>query len=350
MLTVRQIKMPRNVVLFLGAGFSAPLGLPVMNSFLAFADSSKRLESRHRDFLGRLLLQSRRANSFLESSPTNLEDMLSFAEMADRLGLADPLPDGESQSDCLRHIIRRVYTTVPDVDDFWNQLPTFDSLLGSSIRDFQGQLQIVTTNYDINAECILQRAGRGIDLGFAFERPLLENRAAAGFCGGQGTKLFKLHGSVNWWLDGESGSVVVEDRIIRVHGQERFDAQLPRICSDFVPPSPPLIIPPSFLKPDLAPIIKGVWKGAATALASAHDIVFVGYSFPESDREMMYFLATAFTNNALLRSIHIVDPNADRIVTRLRSEQSKAGSHFKALLHAHPGSWTDTNLEWAWTA
>jgi hypothetical protein len=133
---------------------------------------------------------------------------------------------------------------------------------------------------------------------------------------------------------------------VEVHGEEAFGVTLPRICSNFSPPQAPLIIPPSFLKPDLAPTIKEVWKGAAAALAAAHDVIFVGYSFPESDREMMYFLATAFTNNALLRSIHIVDPNADQIASRLTSSQSKAGSHFKALLHTHSESWLDTQLSW----
>ena len=33
-----------NIVLFLGAGFSRAFGLPIMDEFLAFADSSKKLD------------------------------------------------------------------------------------------------------------------------------------------------------------------------------------------------------------------------------------------------------------------------------------------------------------------
>ena len=63
------------VVLFLGAGFSVPFGLPTMDQFFAAAESSKRISDEDKTFLNELRLESRQANSFLQSSPTNLEDI-----------------------------------------------------------------------------------------------------------------------------------------------------------------------------------------------------------------------------------------------------------------------------------
>ena len=73
------------IVLFLGAGFSKEFKLPVMNEFFAFADSSRKLDDQEKKLLNRLVLDARRANSFLQSSPTNVEDILSFCVMNDRL-------------------------------------------------------------------------------------------------------------------------------------------------------------------------------------------------------------------------------------------------------------------------
>ena len=64
------------IVLFLGAGFSAPFGLPVMDKFTRVAHDSGRLSKEDLEFLDELIREARSANAFLISSPTNLEDIL----------------------------------------------------------------------------------------------------------------------------------------------------------------------------------------------------------------------------------------------------------------------------------
>src|SRR5437016_5805381 len=106
------------VTLFLGAGFSAAFGHPVMDSFLGFADASPRISNEDRDLLGRLILEARRANSFLESSPTNLEDILTFSEMGERLALTD---GGGNRTERLKQLIQRIYTTAPPSATYWSR-------------------------------------------------------------------------------------------------------------------------------------------------------------------------------------------------------------------------------------
>jgi hypothetical protein len=119
------------------------------------------------------------------------------------------------------------------------------------------------------------------------------------------------------------------------------DLVMPLPCAnDYQDVSAPIIIPPSFLKPELARPLRSIWSGAAKALREADRLIFVGYSFPESDTEMTYFLAAALATNVGIEEICVVDPNALQIVQRLTGERSRFGSHFKALLTSQVGSWT----------
>ncbi len=98
------------ITLFLGAGFSRAYGLPVMTEFLSFADQSYRLNEEEKKLIGRIVLEARSANSFLQSSPVNLEDILSFSEMKDRL---KHFEDGEeSQNSNIRRILQKIYTDI----------------------------------------------------------------------------------------------------------------------------------------------------------------------------------------------------------------------------------------------
>ena len=60
----------------------------------------------------------------------------------------------------------------------------------------------------------------------------------------------------------------------------------------------------------------------------------------------MYFLARALMENAGLREVHIVDPRAGEIVSRLRSPASKLGSHFRHLLNPISHGWTGIREYW----
>lgn len=333
------------VVLFLGAGFSAEFGHPVMNDFFAFADRSSRLSSEDKAFLGTLLLESRRANSFLQSSPTNLEDILSFAGMADRLGLSTSQPPREEQ---VRRILQTVYTDYPEDSDYWSRYDVFSSFIGEELRSYQGDYSIITTNYDINIESALHRMNIRPCPGF----DLLEPGANSGHSthsmySERGLSLFKLHGSVNWYTAGQGSAISAVGHMIRevVPAAGQTVITVPLVCSRNSPsPSPPVIVPPSFLKPSLTPELVQVWSGAAASLRQANLLVFVGYSFPASDTEMSYFLASALAENSGLRSIWIVDPMANAIVDRLRSVGSKYGSHFQGLLHPMNACWNETVL------
>lgn len=353
-----------NVVLFLGAGFSAEFGHPVMNNFLSFVDATPRLSAAEKTLVERLIIEARQANSFLEGSPTNLEDILSFAVMAERLNLLEDEeqededaigrttePTGAllSRSSDIQRILQRVYTTAAAPENYWEQYANFWNFVGMEPRNREHQLAIVTTNYDINVESALRRQGYSANPGVAF-RQIADARTNGNnvLYAETGIPLFKLHGSVNWYRDdSQKCGVEVEGRIGRSNPtfESPSGIELPLVCfTDYQSKGAPIIVPPSFLKPDLVRPLRKIWAGAAQALQRCHVLVFVGYSFPSSDTDMMYFLARSLVGNPHLRGIHVVDPIAESIVQRLRARESRFGSHFRSLLHPHTAKWSERRL------
>jgi hypothetical protein len=309
-----------------------------MNNFHVAAEATASITDPEREFLRELLLEARKANSFLESDPSNLEDILSFAVMADRLYLAD----NESRGEKIRRILFKVYTKIHEPGAFWKKFDDFADFLTFDFRKNENNLFIVTTNYDLNIECALHRLSMYASPGF-------ELKSAGPFYRTNGVPLFKLHGSVNWFENEEDDSyfeVVDELREARFRIEPAYQTiPIPVVSlANYTDRRTPSLIPPSFLKPEFPLVLDDVWAGAAKALNVAQHVVFVGYSFPFSDTEMMYFLASSLVNNAALRTVFVVDPQAKDIVTRLRGANSKCGSHFKQMLQPVEARWEQTKL------
>ena len=201
-------------VLFLGAGYSAPFGNPTMNQFMGYA--AKTLDSTEREFLGELALEAARANRMLESSPTTLEDILSFAVMGDRLRLYGD--DGQERSPPLRKILQHIYSRIDFPDDYtqsyWGRFKALKRFLDTFELDLQSHIAaVVTTNDDLNAESAISFLGSRAALPFEYdvlelpqnwqrdqghtlyEPPLGEGMRRVK----DGTPLYKLHGSVSWF-------------------------------------------------------------------------------------------------------------------------------------------------------
>jgi len=323
-------------VLFLGAGFSAAFGHPTMNHFLEEVASRTKLSDNDTSLVADLILEARRANSFLESSPTNIEDILSFAVMGDRLGLRGE--DGKERAPRIKSIIGKVYSALKDEDNYWKQYRVLGNLLGKTASDWPEGLAIITTNYDLNIECALHYHNEASDYGF--ECTELREGQSASLCVKRGIPLLKLHGSVNWFKNEDpKGGVLVDARLIKVPA----GIILPRVCMEnHKPGKAPLLVPPSFLKPELDSPLPQVWQKAAQHLNQAETVAFIGYSFPPSDVEMKFFLAKSLAGNAKLQRLLVYDIEADAIVVRLKAAQSGFGSHFRDFLVSRPGEWQIT--------
>lgn len=338
------MKKKLNVTLFVGAGFSAPFGLPTMSNFFVHADDSERINDEDRALIRNIKRDAQMANSFFESSITNLEDVLSFYEIKNRLDL----DDSKNKSNAFKKIIRKIYSSPSgSFENYWERYRPLDSLLGSKLTEFNNNLTIITTNYDLNIESACYILGRPCNPTIPLDRLTALSLKVGELYSTTGIPLLKLHGSVNW-VEGSGGKIMIDDNLVKSAFSSN-QIPIPRAClNDFNPGDYPVIIPPSFLKPDLIDPMKIIWKEAAKALSESHYIAFIGYSFPQSDKEMKYFLATALTFNSNLRKIFIVDPNSENIAKTLKMPDSRMGSIFRELLQPWPAdggrSWIKTRL------
>lgn len=91
--------------------------------------------------------------------------------------------------------------------------------------------------------------------------------------------LLKLHGSINWRPKLGYANPIALDSITHHHGWSGHD-----LDSHHLEPEP-VIVPPVLSKSSLVeqPVLRLVWSRAFTELATAHQVTFIGYSFPTTD-------------------------------------------------------------------
>lgn len=103
--------------------------------------------------------------------------------------------------------------------------------------------------------------------------------------------LLKLHGSINWQLDG--GRIKLKQRLHSQHGTPRFT-----------------IIPPEWNKSVReAPVFNLLWRRALRAIRGADRVVIIGFSFTPTDLhvESLFRLGLA---KARLKTLVIANPSS----------------------------------------
>jgi hypothetical protein len=116
-------------------------------------------------------------------------------------------------------------------------------------------------------------------------------------------KLLKLHGSLNWLYCNNCHRLEIgaseSRRYINVLGRvlANADLNLDRLYLENGNPCPtckkelrPLLIAPTHLKDYRNPHLSQVWYHAERALREASRVIFIGYSLPDDDLEVIYLL------------------------------------------------------------
>lgn len=285
----------RRVVYVLGAGFSAPLGLPVMANFLEKAKDlyyeADTPPDHFKDVLD-TLSQVHVANSYYATDVFNIEEILSILDMQDQV-------TGGSRSRSFTQFIKQVighYT--PQLLDspapqrwsellFWarpwedyavfisaalgyrfTRTNTFNSTTPDRAHysadletDRHTSYSFITLNYDLVLELIADHLRDRFTAGPRFSRRV----------GEAGVPLAKLHGSID-----------SED-----------------------------IIPPTWGKTLAARAIHAQWQRAYQLLREANDIRIIGYSLPDTDAYVRYLLRAAVIETPNLKRIDVLclDPS-----------------------------------------
>jgi hypothetical protein len=327
----------RDIVLFLGAGFSADADLPVMGEFRESADIEWRDVKEH---LSEGAAGRKMAKEFEQSA----EVWNAFRQLCVEQGAVRG--DDEDNIEalfCVAEAFRsaggpplelkgRSYTgqEIADWIELWtwkvyHQLPLFnpgkrDPKPGTYERFFDAvgdaelaaRATVVTTNYDIvfewtsfsskTAICSYPLASaRTVQAGTGSETYVKVGEAAP-----DSIPVLKLHGSVNYFRTSPNASEVLVPTNVGDGARSEdvvFPKGLPAVSSfDSVAylrrvtgsdQLLPVIVPPTYAKVIKSPWQKSAWKAAFEALRTASGMIFIGYSLPPTDGFMRSMLSAA---------------------------------------------------------
>jgi hypothetical protein len=280
----------RKVVYLLGAGFSAPLGLPVISNFYWKAKDLYDREPKQFGHFARsfeVMESFHRVKMFMNAELENIEEILSILEMKDLLS-SDP--NRETFSQFIADVIK-AYTpslsSAPMADPRPHDFAAFfgsNSVL-SSYCIFVSQLfgvraaqwdngrwsflrgeppidySVVSLNYDsvLEGACAYMSENYSASAPMTFYKPMASVIPPTG-----SVMLSKVHGSV--------------------------DTE---------------IVPPTWNK-RIHEHILPAWRAAFEAVSKANELRFIGYSLPETDSYFRYFLKAAISRSFNLQRVDVL--------------------------------------------
>jgi hypothetical protein len=305
--TMRRMPEAEKVVLFLGSGFSAELGLPVSSRVqdqLLEAKADTPSEGRREAFISKVISTFwKEVFGWTESqNRPSLEDHFTQIDLAANSGHYLGRAYGPKRLRALRRLtIHRIFRLL-DVEP--KAAPHIDALIRRLTTDFQ--VSFVTTNWDIMAERCLERLGIPF---FYSNQSDVRNPARLQ----TGLPVWKLHGSGNWGYCDLCRSLITSEiglgKIAMHFGwlleAEDFrlfsggknvvrdlDSQF-RECVSCRGRVAVRVATFSYRKHLDVPFFQSIWDEARASLRSADRWLFVGYSMPEADVEIRHLLKTA---------------------------------------------------------
>jgi NAD-dependent SIR2 family protein deacetylase len=321
-------------VFILGAGASVACGAPLMPEFIArakklhesgafganAADIQDVLNAAYRD------LRKVQAKSTIDY--LNIEELFSAIDMGAMLGMFGAR-DPSTLHDLRRAVRVFIYRTLEETVRIERSGKAIKAPKGyhelarmtlekvkETFRLGRRDVAFITFNYDACLEFALVKNGVGVDYGL--REPFLdpdEMRYQAV------VPVLKLHGSINWARCTKCTSIVPTeiDPWRRAHFIDIMDqpnylklelgsriAGKQHSCGSALDPVP-ILVPPTWNKAADTGDLREVWKRAAQELASADNIVVIGYSFPVTDTFFRYLFALGSDSDVHVETFMIIN-------------------------------------------
>jgi SIR2-like domain len=305
--------MQKSVLFFLGAGYSSIAGVPLAKNLFRpnyLLAMSERSESRFKVVL-------KHYENWQQNHPAEYPEQY--------LGILYNRVAGTNapQWDWAVEYVSAVIASAGTPPSSLNRNPRYSNRVNrpseyaihrrfwNTILDKANDLSVVTTNYDILIERTLRHRpmhrppSPGCFYG-GLPRPQRLKGAAQPFSIRSPERLiemtgtipvYKLHGSLNWSLTGQTVLTYQDMRPVFRHGGD----------AAIIPPIPEKLVP-AWLKP--------VWDGAASDLRRSNVWVICGYSAPAYDAEVLRLLRDGGTGRSL--AVILLSPDSDLLRTRWR--------------------------------
>jgi hypothetical protein len=176
-----------------------------------------------------------------------------------------------------------------------------------------GPIAVISFNYDLCLEYALLQQKAIPDYGLS-----------AAPSNGNGIRIYKVHGSLNWSRDQDSGEIKAMpvnelatkpywDRMGLNHDAERpIDTMElivgPDAWGERILPEP-VIVPPTWNKGIYQDMLRPVWRHASAALSTADNIFVIGYSLPPSDQFFRSFYSLSTISDSIIERFWLFDPS-----------------------------------------
>ena len=376
----------RDVVFFLGAGFSADLGLPVMKDFQSASEIEYKFLSKENPSIKpavQLFLDSyrfytdfseivKRAGKFIKVDSNNIEDIFCVEESFLNSGILAQELNGENRhmEDVSLHIgfwLWNMYKQCPSLDNRKgkaNEGAIYEDFFGFLKENISERMAIITTNYDLVCEYYMNK--KEVKLSYPIPDSKFKDvrlRGKENFYIESNTTfdsvpLCKLHGSVNYFEN--NGSFYVNRELAEGRGNvggspipDRWPLMFALdALSEVRTKLYPLknfeigVVPPTYAKLDKKEWLKYTWNGAFELIRKAKKIVFVGYSFPASDGFMkaMFQAALSLKEQSDELEIFVVDKNKD-IFKRMQEDYFVNNKSIKYFEGAFTDVWKKSALK-----
>jgi len=324
-----------NVVYILGAGFSAPAGIPVVRNFLERAhdlyDSKPEVYGHFEPVFTRIKEMASVKNYF-DIDTENIEEMLSMLEMAEYAGHSD------AKTEFQRFICDVISAYTPSIrrateksDDIRQWAFGGSDILRGYGRFVAGVCGLILRRHEGDSYSFSTggAAANYTIVSLNYDR-LLENTV----------RFFELEGN----LSPDNGFVVLPSAKSEVESKGR--CVLAKLHGG-VESGPKGIVPPTWNK-GRNDKIAAAWKHAYSALSRAHRIRILGYSLPDNDAHFRYLLRAAAEHSQNLKSVDVlcvddaesnVHARYRRFITsrKLNFNPSSTETYLAGLVH-HPAN------------
>lgn len=283
--------MSKRSVYILGAGFSEAVKIPTSGGFFSteMFDYLRTKQHENANLCERIDKIQNYVNFRFEKEyfENNVEEILNHIATAKYLFM-ESISDRNkpySADDIFEEILWYVTCIIREkTKDAVDSIPKEYRLFLKSV--FENQSEIVTFNYDLIVETVLQSLGIEYHYGLDEQK----NRKKSQL-------VLKLHGSLNWMHCNQCGPVHVEKSILYGISEKCPRCNSEKTASILIPP---VIYKDSYYNDQLfGPLVRESWSLAREILSDAEEFIFVGFSMAEDAyaKELFKLSLSMNTNN-----------------------------------------------------
>ena len=286
-----------DVVYVVGAGFSAGLGFPVTNNMLRYI-----WDGLDKDFQVKLERVIKFHNPYFKAndilSHPDIETLLTQLDTNLALFQHTRILEGQFEEKELADIKKKVLLQIAEKFHVQQKL-IFKNLKSPDASNYEWLSEFKTLARKHSATVI------SFNYDLILEKLFYDHRlspSSYGFGKKKQNIILKPHGSLNWFLQSNNSPSIKEDRKELIEASsDNEDVYLfkryrspnsNRLGFDYIPH----IIPPTYIKNFDGPIYKKTMQNCVSAISNAKEVVFMGYSLPDSDFYAKFMFQCGFHN------------------------------------------------------